>query len=96
MDLYRVVTRWANDRIALTPGAVVDLTADEAAQILTDCPGGVVALSTDETAAVRNGLAAMGLTHASFRPPAPDRSGAGRGVGEGAMTTANMPGLTAH
>lgn len=95
MGLYRVVTRWANDRIALTPGGVVELSTDEAAQVLTDCPGGVVALSVDESATVRAGLAAMGLAHASFRPPPPDRSGAGRGVGEGAMSTANMTGLTA-
>lgn len=94
MDLYRVVTRWANDRIALSPGAVVELSPDEVAQVLTDCPGGMVALSVDEAATVRAGLAAMGLTHASFRPPAPDRSGAGRGAGEGAMSTANMTGLT--
>ena len=96
MRLYRCSTRWSNGTIALTRDSIYELTDDEVAQVETDCVGALTALSDAEVAELLEPLHAAGIKSVTFRPPAPDRSGAGRGAGEGAMTASNMTGLVAR
>jgi len=73
-----------------------ELTADEVAQVDADCPGALTKLDADEVDQLVEPLKAAGVQAVSFRPPGPDRSGAGRGVGDGAMSSTNMIGLVAR
>ena len=96
MRLYRCSVRWSNGTIALARDSIYELTDDEVAQVETDCVGALTVLSDAEVSDIVEPLRAAGCTSFTFRPPAPDRSGAGRGTGDGAMTSANMTGLVAR
>lgn len=96
MNLYRCSVRWSNGTIALARDSIYELTDDEVAQVEADCVGALTVLSEAEVAEILEPLRTAGIKSVTFRPPAPDRSGAGRGVGEGAMTASNMTGLVAR
>lgn len=106
MTLYKVSAAWHNGDIAVEPGGVYELTADEAGQIETDCPGAVTALTEAQESAIREATAKFGAGSVQFRPPAdnhehrrPDgvnRNDMPRRPGGGAMSTVTDPALVRH
>lgn len=93
MTLYRAARSYSNGTFTLTPGHVVDLDDDTAAQVERDSPGALVPLSDEEVSVLDEAFADTARrTGIPVRPdwrPAPAQPHVARGGGE-AMHSGNM------